>query len=432
MAAPSSSSSAAADVFHSTPFAPPDAIFALTAGYQADPFDKKVNLGVGAYRDNNGKPFVLPVVRKAKQILANDDSLDHEYLPIGGLPAFTNATGKLIFGADSPAIKEGRVVSIQTISGTGANHYGAEFLARFYEPFKGKSQAEKVIYVSNPTWANHKAIFSSCGLTPVDYPYYDPATIGLALPKFLDFLRTAPAQSVFLLHACAHNPTGVDPTREQWEEIAAIFKEKGHFAFFDCAYQGFASGDLDNDAWAVRYFVSQSIPLLVCQSYAKNAGLYGERIGALNLVASHAGEGEGGAARLRSQLLVLQRQEISNPPTFGARIVGMILNDDDMFEQWKGDIKTMAHRIIAMREKLHDLLVNTYKTPAPGPNGWDHVVKQIGMFTFTGLNPEQCKAMVERGHVYMTGNGRISMAGLNESNVEYVAECFDKAIRGTL
>lgn len=143
--------------------------------------------------------------------------------------------------------------------------------------------------------------------------------------------------------------------------------------------QGFASGDLDNDAWAVRYFVSQSIPLLVCQSYAKNAGLYGERIGALNLVASHAGEGEGGAARLRSQLLVLQRQEISNPPTFGARIVGMILNDDDMFEQWKGDIKTMAHRIIAMREKLHDLLVNTYKTPAPGPNGWDHVVKQIGV-----------------------------------------------------
>ncbi|GAA6000197.1 hypothetical protein JCM10207_007900 [Rhodosporidiobolus poonsookiae] len=421
-----------ANVFQSTPQAPADPIFALTAGYQADTFDKKVNLGVGAYRDNDGKPFVLPVVRKVKQILANDDSLDHEYLPIAGLPTFVKATGKLIFGEDSAALREDRVVSIQTISGTGANHYGGEFLARFYEPWLGKSQAEKKIYISNPTWANHKAIFNSTGLTPVDYPYYDPATISLALPKFLDFLRTAPEQSVFLLHACAHNPTGVDPTRDEWKEIAEIFKQKRHFAFFDCAYQGFASGDLDNDAWAVRHFVSEKIPLLVCQSYAKNAGLYGERIGALNIVAPTAGDGEGGAARVRSQLLILQRQEISNPPTYGARIVSLILNDPALFDEWKRDIKTMAHRIIDMRTKLHDLLVHTYKTPAPGPNGWDHVVKQIGMFTFTGLNPEQCKAMVERGHVYMTANGRISMAGLNEHNVQWVAECIDKAVRGSL
>ncbi|GAA5891350.1 hypothetical protein JCM6882_004666 [Rhodosporidiobolus microsporus] len=424
--------SSTADVFHSTPLAPQDPIFALTAGYQADSFPQKVNLGVGAYRDNAGKPFVLPVVRKAKQILANDESIDHEYLPIAGLPSFVSATSKLIFGEDSPAIKEGRVVSIQTISGTGANHYGGEFLSHFYEPWAGKSKEEKIIYLSNPTWANHKPLFSSCGLTPVDYPYYDPATIGLAFPKYLDFLRSAPEQSVFLLHACAHNPTGVDPTREQWAEIAKVFKEKKHFAFFDCAYQGFASGDLDNDAWAVRHFVSASIPLLVCQSYAKNAGLYGERIGALNIVAARAGDEEGGAGRVRSQLLVLQRQEISNPPTFGARIMSMILNDPQMFAEWRTDIKTMAHRIIAMREKLHDLLVNELKTPAPGPNGWDHVVKQIGMFTFTGLNPEQCKAMVERGHIYMTANGRISMAGLNESNVRYMAECVDKAVRGTL
>ncbi|BGP23271.1 aspartate aminotransferase, cytoplasmic [Rhodotorula toruloides] len=429
---PSSSTAASPDVFHSTPYAPPDAIFALTAGYQQDKFENKVNLGVGAYRDNEGKPFVLPVVRKAKQILASDDSIDHEYLPIAGLPSFVSATSKLIFGHDSRAIKEDRVVSIQTISGTGANHYGGAFLERFYEPWLGKSKGEKKIYVSNPTWANHKAIFNSVGLTPVDYPYYDASTIGLALSSFLDFLRTAPPQSVILLHACAHNPTGVDPTRDEWKEIAEIFKEKGHFAFFDCAYQGFASGDLDNDAWAVRHFVSESIPLLVCQSYAKNAGLYGERIGALNIVASHAGDVAGGAARIKSQLLILQRQEISNPPTFGARIVSLILNDEKLFGEWKEDIKTMAHRIIAMRERLHDLLVNKYKTPAPGPNGWDHVVKQIGMFTFTGLNPSQCKAMVEKGHIYMTANGRISMAGINDKNVEWVAECIDKAIRGRL
>ncbi|CEQ42206.1 SPOSA6832_03994, partial [Sporobolomyces salmonicolor] len=447
-------------VWHSTPHAPPDAIFALTAGYLADTFDKKVNLGVGAYRDNEGKPFVLPVVRKAKAILANDDSLDHEYLPIAGLPSFVSATSKLIFGADSPALKEGRVASsehvrertgrcltprvpfdrIQTISGTGANHYGGAFLERFYEPWLGKKKEEKIIYLSDPTWAlsstpphvtdsawpaNHKSIFASVGLTTVDYPYYDPATIGLALPKYLDFLRSAPNQSVFLLHACAHNPTGVDPTRDEWKEIAEIFQEKGHFAFFDCAYQGFASGDLDNDAWAVRHFVSSGIPLLVCQSYAKNAGLYGERIGALNIVATHGGEGPGGAARVKSQLLILQRQEISNPPTFGARIMSLILNDEKLFEEWRGDIATMAHRIIAMREKLFDLLTHTYKTPAPGPNGWEHVKKQIGA-------TQQCKALVGRGHIYLTGNGRVSMAGLNEHNVVYVAECIDKAVRGSL
>ncbi|GAA5893215.1 hypothetical protein JCM5296_001639 [Sporobolomyces johnsonii] len=427
-----SSASTPANVWHSTPHAPPDPIFALTAGYQADTFDKKVNLGVGAYRDNEGKPFVLPVVRKAKAILANDDSLDHEYLPIAGLPAFVSATSKLIFGADSPALKEGRVSTIQTISGTGANHYGGAFLERFYEPWLGKKKEEKIIYLSNPTWANHKSIFASVGLTTVDYPYYDPATIGLALPKYLDFLRSAPNQSVFLLHACAHNPTGVDPTRDEWKEIAEIFQQKGHFAFFDCAYQGFASGDLDNDAWAVRHFVASGIPLLVCQSYAKNAGLYGERIGALNIVATHGGEGPGGAARVKSQLLILQRQEISNPPTFGARIMSLILNDEKLFEEWRDDIATMAHRIIAMREKLFDLLTNTYKTPAPGPNGWEHVKKQIGMFTFTGLNPQQCQALVERGHIYLTGNGRVSMAGLNEHNVAYVAECIDKAVRGSL
>ncbi|GAA5825515.1 hypothetical protein JCM5353_002323 [Sporobolomyces roseus] len=427
-----SSSSSTLDVFHSTPLAPADPIFALTAGYQSDQFPQKVNLGVGAYRDDQGKPFVLPTVRKAKKILADDDTLDHEYLPIAGLPGFVNATSKLIFGKDSPAIKEGRVSTIQTISGTGANHYGGAFLERFYEPWQGKKAEDKIIYISNPTWANHKSIFSNVGLKTVDYPYYDPSTIGLNLSKFLEFLQQAPEQSVFLLHACAHNPTGVDPTRDEWKEISRIFKEKKHFAFFDCAYQGFASGSLDNDAWAVRHFVSTGIPLLVCQSYAKNAGLYGERIGALNIVASHSGKEEGGSERIKSQLLILQRQEISNPPTFGARIMSLILNDEKLFGEWCNDIETMAHRIISMRSKLFELLTNTYKTPSPGPNGWNHVKDQIGMFTFTGLNPEQCKKLVENGHIYLTGNGRVSMAGLNNNNIEYVAETIDKVVRGNL
>ncbi|GAA98558.1 uncharacterized protein L969DRAFT_18133 [Mixia osmundae IAM 14324] len=410
------------DVFKEVSQAPPDSIFQLTAAYKADKHDKKINLGVGAYRDENGKPWVLPVVLKAKRVIASDESLDHEYLPITGLPAFTSASAKLIFGKDSPALAQNRVAAVQTISGTGANHLAALFLANFFGPWKGKS--EKVIYISNPTWANHKAIMTNVGLKPVDYKYYDPKTIGLDFSGFLADLTSAPEASVFLLHACAHNPTGVDPTRDQWRQIAETFKQKKHYAFFDCAYQGFASGDLDNDAWAVRHFVEQKVPLLVCQSYAKNAGLYGERIGCLCFV----GETEDETKRISSQLSVLQRSEISNPPTFGARVVSLILNDAKLFEEWKQDISTMASRIIETRSKLVDLLENKYKTPG----SWKHVTTQIGMFSFTGLKPEQCKALVENGHIYLTGNGRISLAGLNPSNIEYFAESLDKAVRGQL
>ncbi|CAH7690702.1 aspartate aminotransferase [Phakopsora pachyrhizi] len=412
------------EAFSETPLAPPDAIFQLTAAYKADTFDKKVNLGVGAYRDNSGKPWVLPVVKQIKQELAQDKDQDHEYLPITGLPSFTKESSKLILGSGSPAISENRIASAQTISGTGANHLAGLFLAKFYKPWYNKPASEKVVYLSNPTWANHKAIFANLGLTTKDYPYYDPKTIGLDYQGFLNALKSAPPQSVFLLHACAHNPTGVDPTREQWKELAATFCSKGHYAFFDCAYQGFASGDLDNDAWAVRHFVEQKVPLLICQSFAKNAGLYGERIGCLSLVAKDEDE----AKRIHSQISVLQRSEISNPPTYGARIVSAILNDPAKFEQWKKDVKTMADRIIDMRKKLRDLLENKHQTPG----SWDHITKQIGMFSFTGLNPAQVAKVVEVGHIYMTGNGRISMAGLNTSNVEYVADRIDKAVRAQL
>jgi len=401
-----------------------DAIFKLTADYKADKFERKVNLGVGAYRTDEGKPFVLPSVQKAKERIAADTSLDHEYLPITGLPEFTSAAAKLVFGSDSKAITQGRVSSVQTISGTGANFLGASFLDRFYGPWQ-KPGAKKTMYISDPTWANHKAIFgTNLGLNVVDYPYYDPKTIGLDFDGFVNALKSAPEYSVFLLHACAHNPTGVDPTRDQWKQIADIFKQRHLFAFFDCAYQGFASGDLDNDGWAVRYFTEENIPLLLCQSFAKNAGLYGERIGALHVVGKDQKEGKS----IFSQLSVLQRSEISNPPTFGARIVSLLLNDQELYAQWKKDIETMAHRIIDMRKTLYSLLTEKYKTPG----NWDHILSQIGMFSFTGLNPEQVKAMVETGHVYMTSNGRISMAGLNTNNVEYFAKTLDKAVRGIL
>ncbi|KIY68604.1 aspartate amino-transferase [Cylindrobasidium torrendii FP15055 ss-10] len=409
----------AAESWQNVPLAPPDSIFQLTAAYKADTFEKKVNLGVGAYRDDDGKPWVLPVVKKAEARLLSSPNLDHEYLPITGLPEYTSAAAKLILGADSPAIAEGRVTSVQTISGTGANHLGALFASRFYS-FNGPKQ----VFLSNPTWANHFAIFKNVGVEPLTYPYYDPKTIGLDYEGFVGSLTTAAPKSIFLLHACAHNPTGVDPTKEQWNKIADVMLEKGHYAFFDCAYQGFASGNLDNDAWAVREFVKRGVPMLVCQSFAKNAGLYGERVGALHVIAPTKEASD----RVKSQLSVLQRSEISNPPTYGARIVSIILNEPEMFTEWKRDIETMAGRIIEMRKQLFHLLTVELKTPG----NWDHIINQIGMFSFTGISPEQSKALVDKAHVYLTANGRISMAGLNTKNVRYFAENLDKVVRGTL
>jgi len=308
---------------------------------------------------------------------------------------------------------------VQTISGTGANHLGALFLSRFY-----KWNGEPKVYLSNPTWANHFAIFKNVGIKPEEYRYFDSRTIGLDFEGMKEDIRSAVPRSVFLLHACAHNPTGVDPTPDQWTELTDLFLQNGHYAFFDCAYQGFASGDLNKDASAVRYFEQRGVPMLICQSFAKNAGLYGERIGALHIVGSTKDE----ADRVKSQLSILLRSEISNPPAFGARLMALILNDSVLFQQWTDDIKTMAYRIIAMREELHAILTKDLKTPG----NWDHIISQIGMFSFTGLNAAQSNAMIEKAHIYMTSNGRISMAGLNSKNVRYVAESLDKTVRGTL
>ncbi|KZT44045.1 PLP-dependent transferase [Sistotremastrum suecicum HHB10207 ss-3] len=409
----------AAETWNQVPLAPPDSIFKLTAAFKADTYPQKINLGVGAYRDNDSKPWILPVVKKATEILLHDPALDHEYLPITGLPDFTSAAAKLILGPDSNALKTNRVTSVQTISGTGANHLGALFLSRFYG-----WNGEKRIYLSDPTWANHHAIFKNVGIDPVSYPYYDPKTVGLDFNGFISALQSAPTRSVFLLHACAHNPTGVDPTTEQWDKIAEAILEKGHYAFFDCAYQGFASGDLDRDASAVRYFEQKGVPMLICQSFAKNAGLYGERVGALHVIAPAKETSD----RVKSQLSVLQRSEISNPPSHGARLVSLILNDAGLFEEWKRDIATMAHRIIAMRKELFTILTEELKTPG----NWDHIVNQIGMFSYTGLNTDQSKALVEKAHIYLTNNGRISMAGLNTHNLRYFAESLDKVVRGEL
>lgn len=232
--------------------------------------------------------------------------------------------------------------------------------------------------------------------------------------------QDAPAQSVFVLHACAHNPTGIDPTTDQWERIAHAIKECGHFAFFDCAYQGFASGDLDRDAFAVRKFVDFGMDVFVAQSYSKNFGLYCERTGCLTVV-SNSNEI---ARNVRSQLSKLNRSSISNPPAYGARIVGKVLNDAQLYAEWMSDLQVMVDRIMAMRKSLHERLIEL-KTPG----NWDHVINQIGMFSYTGLSTKQALLMREKFHIYMTDNGRISIAGLTIKNIEYFSNSMDWIVR---
>ncbi|KAL8755681.1 MAG: hypothetical protein Q9199_003470 [Rusavskia elegans] len=404
------------------PQAPEDPLFGLMAAYRKDTFEKKVDLGIGAYRDDNAKPWVLPVVKKAEAILQKDPNLNHEYLPIAGLAEFTSAAQKLMLGAESPAIKDKRVASFQTISGTGAVHLGGLFLSKFY--LRPKDQP---IYFSFPTWANHNQIFSNVNLPIKSYPYFSPQTKGLDYDGMRSAIESAPEGSIILLHACAHNPTGVDLTHSQWADIAKVIRAKSHFPFFDCAYQGFASGDLENDAWAVRYFVEQGFELCIAQSFAKNFGLYGERAGAFHFVTGAGPDAQNTIGRIASQLAILQRSEISNPPAYGARIASLVLNDPELFKEWEANLRTMSGRIIDMRKALRGKLEESN-----GKEGsWKHITEQIGMFSFTGLSEKQVLKIREDAHIYMTKNGRISMAGANTGNVEYIAKAMDKVVKET-
>ncbi|KAG0329624.1 Aspartate aminotransferase, cytoplasmic [Dissophora globulifera] len=401
-------------VFEDVKAAPADVIFALTTICDADTFDKKINLGVGAYRTEEGKPYVLPVVKKADHILVDDKNLDHEYLPILGQKAFRKESAKLILGASSKALAEDRVGAIQCISGTGALYAGAHFLSKHY-PIKGAA-----CYISTPTYANHRPLLEGVGLPVLEYPYWNPATKGLDLEGMLNAMQSAANGSIFLLHACAHNPTGVDPTPDQWRQIADVMEAKSHFTFFDCAYQGFASGNLDKDAYAVRYFVERGLELFVAQSYSKNFGLYSERAGNLTVVAKTPEIKD----RIESQIAKAQRAVISNPPAYGSRIVSTVLTDKKLYSEWEQNLSTMANRIIHMRKVLFDEL-----TRLETPGKWSHIVDQIGMFSFTGLTTPQVKVLKEKYHIYLLDNGRISVAGLNSKNVMYFAQAVDDVVR---
>lgn len=391
---------------------PPDAILGVTEAFKKDTNPKKISLGVGAYRDDNGKPYVLPSVREAEKRIF-EARMDKEYLPISGIPEFTKAAANLAFGDNSPVIKNGLNVTVQGISGTGSLAIGAFYLSEF-------TKGPKEVWMPNPTWGNHIPLFSRAGFTVKKYRYYEPKTCGFDFQGALEDLSKIPKGSVVLLHACAHNPTGVDPKPEQWKEISNVVKSKGLFPFFDMAYQGFASGDIDRDATALRQFIQDGHQVALAQSFAKNMGLYGERVGAFTLVCGSKEE----ADRVMSQVKIIIRPTYSNPPLTGARIAQLILNDASLRASWLKDVKGMADRIISMRNKLKDGL----KKEGSSRN-WQHITDQIGMFCFTGMNADQVAKLTKDYSIYLTKDGRISVAGITSANVDYLSHAMHQVTK---
>lgn len=398
--------------FSGVKLGPPIEVFALQKAYVEDNYEKKVNLSIGAFRTNEGKPWVLPVVRKVEKSLAADELQNHEYLPVLGLDAFSQAATSLLLGADSPIIAQGRAFGIQTLSGTGALRVAAEFLSRIlhYDTF----------YYSKPTWENHKLVFINGGFKKAcEYTYWNPDTRGIDIEGMLKDLEDAPENAVIIFHACAHNPTGCDPSPEQWTRILDVVARKRLFPLFDSAYQGFASGDLNKDAFAVRLFADRGIEFICTQSFAKNFGLYNERVGNLVLVVSDTK----GVPQIKSQLTLIVRGMYSNPPNHGARIVATVLRNPDLFKEWKTHILTMSSRIKEMRTSLYERLVRLGT-----PGSWEHITQQIGMFSYTGLTERQVEHLINHYHIYLLRSGRINMCGLNEFNLDYVANAIYETV----
>lgn len=396
------------DYFGHLKLAPPDVILGTATAYKKDTDPNKVNLGVGAYRDDNEKPYVFEVVQKVQKEIV-DEKMDKEYLPIEGHAGFNKAVQNLVFG-DHQLVRDGKVVTVQALSGTGALRIGFEFL-RYFTPGE--------VYYSDPTWANHLSIIEKAGLTHKKYPYFDARTKMLDFDGMCKTLETAKPGSIVLLHVCAHNPTGVDPTPEQWRILAKLVKAKKLFPFFDSAYQGFATGDLRRDAQSIHIFLEEGLQMLIAQSLAKNMGLYGERIGALHIVTTSKDVSE----RVLSQLNLVIRPMYSNPPINGARIAFKILSNPENRAKWESELKQVSGRILAMRQLLFDELV---RLKVPG--NWEHIVKQIGMFSYTGLVAAQCEVLINKHHIYLIKNGRISMAGVTSKNVKYLAKAIQDVV----
>jgi aromatic-amino-acid transaminase len=383
--------------------APRDPILGLTEAFNADLNPRKVNLGVGVYYDDGGKVPLLECVRRAESMLLAQ-AAPRAYLPIDGLPAYDRAVRELVFGADCPALKEGRIVTVQTLGGTGGLKVGADLLRRI------APRAD--VWISDPTWENHRGLFENAGFTVGTYPYYDDKTHGLKFEGMLASLRALPAGSIVLLHACCHNPTGVDLSTDQWKRVLDEVVSRGLTPFLDFAYQGFAEG-IEADGAAVRSFARAGIPLLVSSSFSKSLSLYGERVGSLSVVAQSADEAE----RVLSQLKRLVRTNYSNPPTHGGRVAATVLTTPELRSLWEQELGRMRERIREMRREL----VKKLRDRVPAAD-FSFIERQRGMFSYSGLSREQVVRLREEFAVYAIESGRICVAALNSKNIDYCAD----------
>lgn len=387
-----------------------DPILTLMETFKQDDRAHKVNLSIGLYYDAQGAIPQMDAVAKAEALLNAKPQMASLYLPMEGLPPYRSAVAPLLFGAEHPVLKAGRIATIQTLGGSGALKVGADFLKHYFP----NSQ----VWVSDPTWENHVAIFAGAGFTVNTYPWYDPETNGVKFAALLEKLNTLPAQSIVLLHPCCHNPTGADLTNDQWDKVTEVLKARELIPFLDIAYQGFGGG-MEDDAYAIRAIAAAGLPALVSNSFSKIFSLYGERVGGLSIVCDNAEE----ASRVLGQLKATVRRNYSSPPNFGAQVVSCVLNDADLKANWLAEVEAMRVRIQEMRQTLVDVLGQA----VPGKN-FDYLLKQRGMFSYTGLSAAQVDRLRNEFGVYLIASGRICIAGLNHNNVRQVAEAIAAVI----
>ena len=383
--------------------APADPILGVTEKFRADPRPQKVSLGVGVYLTEEGKTPLLDVVKEAEVALAQSNQ-PHGYIPISGLPGYCSAVQKMIFGADSEVVLSGRAVTVQTLGGTGALKVGMDLMHSVCGETHGVS--------SVPTWGNHNALLKLAGFKVGGYRYYDAANDGVDFDGMMEDLRALPPKTLVILHSCCHNPTGYDLTPEQWDEVIELCRKNNLTPFLDMAYQGFRDG-LEEDAAAIHQFAKSGLDFLLSTSFSKSFNLYGERIGALTVVTQSASE----AAVVLTQIKSVIRANYSNPPSHGARIVERVLSDPAKYQQWLGELTQMRTRIRTMRKMLADEM-----TRIGAKRDFSFVTRQNGMFSFTGLSPEQIDRLAAEYGIYAVRNGRICICGLNTKNVEYVAK----------
>ena len=396
-------------MFTAVEMAPRDPILGLNEQYAADTNPAKVNLGVGVYYDDNGKLPLLKCVQNAEQNMMKSPTA-RGYLPIDGIVAYDNAVKSLVFGADSEPLKSGRVATVQGLGGTGGLKVGADFLKKL-------SPNAKVL-ISDPSWENHRALFTQAGFVVESYPYYDAATRGVDFEAMLAALDASPAGTIVVLHACCHNPTGYDITAAQWDQVVDVVKAKNLTAFLDMAYQGFAHG-IQEDGAAIGKFVEAGLTFFVSTSFSKSFSLYGERVGALSVLCKDKEE----TSRVLSQLKVMVRTNYSNPPIHGGAVVAAVLGDPALRAMWEGELAEMRVRIKAMRQKLVDGL-----KAAGVKEDMSFITKQIGMFSYSGLNKDQMVRLRSEFGIYGTDTGRMCVAALNSKNIDYVCASIAKVI----